>query len=77
MNDRSTTCCKCDGQLVQGFVVDHTYGGLAAGEWGPGAPIPSFWTGTKRPAETLPIGAFRCSSCGFLEFYAGQEFGRQ
>ena len=77
MSDQSRVCCKCDGQLVQGFVVDHTYGGIAAGEWGPGAPKSSFWTGTKRPADTLPIGAFRCLSCGYLEFYAGEQFGSQ
>jgi hypothetical protein len=77
MAERPTACWKCDGEMTQGFVVDKTHGGVAVGEWGPGAPTTSFWTGTKRPAESLPIGAFRCSSCGYLEFYAGEEFGRQ
>jgi hypothetical protein len=77
MGERSNACCKCEGPLVQGFVLDRTYGAIGAGEWGPGAPTSSFWTGVKRPAETLPIGAFRCSSCGFIEFYAGEEFGKR
>jgi hypothetical protein len=77
MAERSSACWKCDGEMTQGFVVDKTHGGVAVGEWGPGAPTASFWTGTKRPTESLPIGAFRCSSCGYLEFYAGEEFGRQ
>ena len=72
-----STCSKCDGEMVLGFIVDKTHGGIAASEWGPGAPTSSFWTGTKRPAESLPIGAFRCASCGRLEFYAGEAFGKQ
>jgi hypothetical protein len=31
--------------------------------------------GLKLPDEKLvPIGTYRCSSCGFLEQYARQEF---
>ena len=29
-----------------------------------------FWTGTKLPAKEIPIGTYRCSSCGYLESYA-------
>jgi transcriptional regulator with XRE-family HTH domain len=32
-------------------------------------------TGTKAPRSNgIPLGAFRCNGCGFLEFYASEEF---
>ncbi len=72
------TCPKCRGEMAQGWVVDNTYGGRTPSEWAPGAPRDSFWTGTKLPeGEMVPIGAFRCTSCGYLEFYARPEFARR
>ena len=67
-------CCpKCDGEMIQGFVVDHTYGAHLVASWIPGAPESSFWRGTKN-GPAIPIGTFRCSSCGFLESYAQRRF---
>lgn len=61
--------------MEQGFIADNTVGGQFVSHWVPGAPRQSFWTGTKLPAEDLiPIGAYRCASCGYLEFYARGEF---
>jgi hypothetical protein len=72
--ERQGHCSKCNGAMEQGFVVDNTYGGRAVSHWAPGPPQKSFWKGTKLPAELLPLAAFRCSSCGFTEFYAGEQF---
>ena len=61
--------------MAQGFVLDNMYGGSVVSKWAAGAPMKSFWVGTKMPDEALiPIGAYRCSSCGFLELYARHEF---
>lgn len=61
--------------MEQGFVFDFTYGGRLVSNWAPGPAEKSFWGGTKMPEEkTIPIGAFRCESCGFLEHYARPEF---
>ena len=70
----SLTCPKCSGLMEQGFVLDNTHGGALVSQWARGAPLKSFWLGTKQPDAQLPIGAFRCSSCGYLEAYARQEF---
>ncbi len=68
-------CPKCGGRMEQGFVLDNTHGGRLVSQWAEGAPVKSFWVGTKLPDEKLvPIGTFRCSGCGFLESYAGPEF---
>ena len=61
--------------MEQGFVLDNTYGARVVSRWVAGVPQKSFWVGTKLPDEELvPIGAYRCSSCGYLELYAGPEF---
>jgi hypothetical protein len=55
-----------------------TYGGRVVSKWAAGAPIKSVWSGTKLPEEKLiPVGAFRCASCGYLESYARDEFAAQ
>ncbi len=62
--------------MEQGFVLDNAHAARVVSQWAPGAPLKSFWTGTKVPdKETLPIGTYRCSSCGYLESYARSEFG--
>ena len=59
--------------MVRGFVPDFSHGAILVGNWYSGEPKKSFWTGTKRPVTTgIPIGAFRCSGCGYLEFFANE-----
>jgi hypothetical protein len=69
-------CPKCEGAMVQGFIPDffhHSASGV--GGWNEGPPKKSFWTGTKAAlSKGIPVGAFRCSRCGFLELYASKEF---
>ena len=61
--------------MEQGFVLDYTYGARGVSHWAPGAPLKSIWVGTKLPDEKrIPIGTYRCSSCGYLECYARDEF---
>ena len=61
--------------MEQGFVLDHDYSARVVSQWAAGVPLKSFWSGTKLPDEKLiPIGTYRCSSCGYLESYARQEF---
>lgn len=68
-------CPKCESGMEQGFVLDNTYGARIVSQWAAGPPLKSFWAGTKLPDEKLiPIGTYRCSSCGFLESYAREEF---
>jgi hypothetical protein len=61
--------------MHQGFVLDNNQGARVVSQWAAGAPRKSFWLGTKLPDEDLvPIGTYRCSSCGYLELYARREF---
>jgi hypothetical protein len=78
MTSDQLRCPKCEGDMVQGFVPDYTHGGILVEGWHAGQPKKSFWTSTKEPStEGIPIGAFRCQQCGFLEFYSGPKFAAQ
>ncbi len=77
MKDENIQCPKCQGEMIQGFLPDQSPIILVSA-WHEGHPKKSFWTGTKAPlAEGIPIGAFRCGKCGFLEFYADPKFKAQ
>lgn len=67
-------CPRCRRGMERGFLLDREHGGYRAGEWVEGAPQRSFWTGVKtRGKERIPITAYRCEACGYLEFYATEE----
>jgi hypothetical protein len=64
--------------MAQGFIVDYSQGVAQVSLWVEGPPEKSFWTGTKVPSDRrIPIGTFRCPSCGYLESYARPEFERR
>jgi hypothetical protein len=76
MSTDQSRCPKCGGPMAQGFVVDfHQGGARRVSSWVAGAPQKSFWRGTTAPDLTgVPIGTFRCETCGFLESFARPEF---
>ena len=74
MSNASQNCPKCNGQMEQGFVLDKGLNMQYVSQWAAGPPQKSFWLGTSPPANLIPIGAFRCGLCGYLESYARHEF---
>jgi hypothetical protein len=57
--------------MVEGLVIDSTYGGRKVSSWVEGAPVRSFWLGIKLPTKSpLEIQSYRCTRCGYLENYA-------
>jgi hypothetical protein len=75
MHDTAPECPKCHGQMENGFVIEIYYGGRDVSRWLRGPAQKSFWTGIKSfEPVSIPIGTFRCTSCGFLESYARHEF---
>ena len=81
-------CPKCNGEMTQGFIVDRGnaeislrsremgFGTRHVSKWAPGTPVKSLLLMTK-VRNALPIGTFRCSSCGYLESYASPEFASE
>ena len=65
-------CPKCNAPMDRGHVPDATYGQVLQSSWAPGEPeTRRFLGGIKyHAAELIPLNAYRCGSCGFVEFYA-------
>ena len=80
MNQPDLKCSKCDGQMELGYIPDYAHGAVLLGRWIRGRPNSSWLSIFDRlrigaPSTlTVPIGVHRCQSCGFLEFYAREEF---
>ena len=74
MSAEQTRCPKCNGEMVQGFLFESEVHKLQT--WVEGTLEKYWWGGAKVPKEKrVPVGTYRCSVCGFLEFYARREFG--
>lgn len=81
MSQENLKCPKCDGTMEQGYTADYGHGGTVfLGHWIRGRPSQAFLSMfdalriTKPFGPFIPIGVYRCQSCGFLEFYARDEF---
>lgn len=78
MRTEAILCPKCNGVMVQGFIIDMKGAEFSTvSTWVEGAPGKPSWFGSIVPApaeKCIPVGSFRCSVCGFLESYAHPEF---
>lgn len=70
----SIRCGKCDGAVEEGFIPDFGhYEYVRPLRWVEGTPERSFWSGTKiGDSRNVNIVAYRCTTCGLLEFYAAE-----
>lgn len=60
-------CPECGGDMEEGFVVDHTYGGAVSSKWA--TYVKAFGIFTKM-GNSKSIITYRCTKCGFLKSYA-------
>lgn len=78
MTTNEMQCPKCKGELVQGFVADHSMAAALVASWHAGQPRKKLVGHTKaRRSDGVPMGAFRCQKCGFVEFYADPKFAAE
>jgi hypothetical protein len=67
-------CPDCDGEMVEGFILDMTYGGSLVPRWLQGKPEISFWTGVNASGrDCRSVETYRCNRCGLLRSYAMTE----
>tara|TARA_B100000678_G_scaffold273871_1_gene264572 strand:+ start:395 stop:625 length:231 start_codon:yes stop_codon:yes gene_type:complete len=68
---QARACGKCGGRSEEGFVLDIGYGEKKPARWVAGQPRTDWFGNVKyRKNEILPLRAFRCERCHFVEFYA-------
>jgi hypothetical protein len=57
--------------MVEGFILDKTYGAHLVSRWVAGAPEKAIiWVTKVKGKEQRKIEAYRCPTCGCLESYA-------
>jgi|WetSurMetagenome_2_1015567.scaffolds.fasta_scaffold360621_2 hypothetical protein len=72
----SNQCSKCGGEIVKGFILDMgSSNSFTKGIWVEGTleKREPKWSHAIEDRERYPIVAYRCSICGYLEFYAYKE----
>jgi Domain of unknown function (DUF6487) len=82
MNQAEMTCPKCQGEMESGYLIDHSYRAFLVSLWARGKPKKNWWFSLQsgyaitlpRPNDQIPVGTYRCTTCGFLESYARKEF---
>jgi hypothetical protein len=66
-------CPKCGGQMTEGFVPVFVLDSPRELRWIEGKATPSFWQGLKmRGLKQFKLTAYRCDSCGSVEWFAGK-----
>ncbi len=81
MNPPVATCPKCSDEMELGYTPDYAHNTTLLGQWIRGNPKRSWFAIFGYPVirpttsgKAVPMGVYRCKSCGFLEFYARDEF---
>jgi hypothetical protein len=72
---RDVKCAKCGQPMEEGFMPDFAqYQLVQPLTWVEGKPDHSFWTGARiGDKRQLNVTAYRCTACGYLEFYAAED----
>ena len=71
-SNTSPRCPKCQKTMERGHIPDVGRDRVYHPGWSRGEPEKQrFFGGIKfRPKEQIPLAAFRCPSCGYVELYA-------
>jgi hypothetical protein len=71
MQQRNDACPKCRAKMEVGAIADNTYNRTLVSTWIEGMPEKGFFGLKARGKKQLEITTYRCTSCGYLESYAG------
>ena len=71
-------CPKCQGQMSPGYIPDFDENIIRQSNFYAGEPRTG-WGGSLKinQNDALPVRAYCCVACGFLEFYASEKFKAQ
>ena len=78
-SDEKLACPRCSGKMEGGFlspkIVEKPFKqtNVMPVSWYKGVVKWSMWLGYRSRAKGLPLRAFRCGNCGYVEFYAQPE----
>jgi DNA-directed RNA polymerase subunit RPC12/RpoP len=72
MGQASYRCPKCQKTMEEGHIPDIGHDHVTPSAWSHGLAEPRrFFGGIKfESKEQIPLSAYRCPSCGYVELYA-------
>ena len=62
-------CSKCSGSMEIGWLIDRGHYRLDSLHWVKGSPEAALLSGVKEPKNPLPVIAYCCVACGYVEMY--------
>lgn len=73
MIPRAHDCPKCQKAMEPGHIPDVGYGVIVQSSWSAGSPEHRRYLGgiKYRKKEQIPLAAYRCPRCGYVELFAG------
>ena len=65
-------CLRCGSEMALGFLKDGQHGNVDVARWIEGEVRRGFFGGVKMPPhrDQLPVQAYRCRKCGWLDLFA-------
>lgn len=77
MADQRMKCIHCEVGMDQGYLVDHGHGDSAKVAKWVGDPPDVRWYGLRTSGhDQIPLAAYRCPRCGYVEFRAVPTGGK-
>ncbi len=74
MNDLDLKCLRCKAAMERGYLPDRGHGNATqVAEWVSDAPDKRWWGLRTKGHEQIPLSAYRCERCGYVEFRAIAE----
>jgi hypothetical protein len=71
MVQRNTVCPKCQAKMETGLIPDEGYSHTFMSKWVEGIAQTGFFGLKLKGRRQFPITTYRCTTCGYLESYAG------
>ena len=68
--NKQLQCPKCGQPMQEGFVPEASQSRAGETRWVSGVPEVGYFGLSLRGREVIEMRAFRCTVCGYLEFYA-------
>ncbi len=62
---------RCNADMEEGFLLEKADSLLSSETWVSGKPVKSYLSGLNLKGKVVyDVVTFRCSACGYLDFYA-------
>jgi hypothetical protein len=73
MAETKITCLRCHSDMDIGYVLDRAHNTSEVANWVGGAPDRRWYGLTTKGHVNVPLVAYRCRACGYVELRAPRQ----